>query len=118
MIKLLKIDRTKKTLSEIEEENIKPELFIKEKEMEDFFAENDNLNKIFPSWHFLTKQWPISNNRIQDTIFFNPTTLSFAIIEYKLNDHNRIQQILKYRKRLSEEEKKKLVDEAIWEYYL
>jgi len=49
MIKLLKINRTKKTLSEIEEENIKPELFIKEKEMEDFFAKSDNLNKIFPS---------------------------------------------------------------------
>jgi len=48
MIKLLKIDRAEKTLSEIEEKNIKPELFAKEKEMEDFFAENDNLNKIFP----------------------------------------------------------------------
>jgi len=49
MLKLLKIDRIKKTLSEIEEVNIKPELFTREKEMEDFFAENNNLNKIFPS---------------------------------------------------------------------
>jgi len=56
MIKLLKIDRVKKTLLEVEERNVKPELFAKEKEMEDFFAENDNLNKIFPSYHFLTKQ--------------------------------------------------------------
>ena len=49
MLKLLKVDRVKKTLLEIEEINIKPELFVKEKEMEDFFAENDNLNRIFPS---------------------------------------------------------------------
>ena len=56
MLKLLKIDRIKKTLLEVEEINIKPELFAREKEMEDFFAENDNLNKIFPFWHFLTKQ--------------------------------------------------------------
>jgi hypothetical protein len=49
MIKLLKVNRTKKTLSEIEEKNIKPELFAKEEKMEIFFSENDNLNKIFPS---------------------------------------------------------------------
>ncbi len=49
MLKLLIVNKAKKTLLEIEEINIKPELFAKEKEMEDFFAENDNLNKIFPS---------------------------------------------------------------------
>jgi len=49
MLKLLAINKSKKTLLEIKELNIKPELFVKEKEMEDFFAENDNLNKIFPS---------------------------------------------------------------------
>lgn len=54
----------------MEEVNIKPEIFQKEKEMEDFFAENDNLNKIFPSWHFLTKQWPIGSDRIQGHNYF------------------------------------------------
>jgi hypothetical protein len=49
MVKLLKIDKRNKILSEVSEENIKPELFSREKEMEDFFAENNNLNKIFPS---------------------------------------------------------------------
>jgi len=49
MLKLLAINKTKKTLLEIKEGNIKPELFAKEKELEEFFAENDNLNKIFPS---------------------------------------------------------------------
>ena len=117
MLKLLAINKSKKTLLEIKELNIKPELFVKEKEMEDFFAENDNLNKIFPSWHFLTKQWPIGSDRIQDTIIFNPTTLSFAIVEYKLDDYNRIQQVLKYLEEMSQEEKENLIEEAKFNYY-
>ena len=117
MLKLLKVDRVKKTLLEIEEINIKPELFVKEKEMEDFFAENDNLNRIFPSWHLLTQQWRIGNDKIQDTIIFNPTTLSFAIVEYKLDDYNRIQQVLKYLEEMSQEEKENLIEEAKFNYY-
>lgn len=85
--------------------------------MEDFFAENDNLNKVFPSWHFLTKQWRISSNKIQDTIIFNPTELSFAIIEYKLDDYNRIQQVLKYLEEMDQEEKENLIEEARFNYY-
>lgn len=117
MFKLLKINKKAKTLSEIEKGNIKPELFLKEKEMEDFFAENDNLNKIFPSWHFLTKQYRIGNSKIHDTIIFNPTELSFAIIEYKLDDYNRIQQVLKYLEEMNQDEKENLVEEAAINYY-
>jgi hypothetical protein len=119
MFKLLKLE--KKSLEEsqeIEEVKLKPEIFANEAEMRDFFAEKDNLNKVFPSLFFLVKEYQIRKNSFFDTIAFNPTNKSFVIIEYKLeNESDKLKQILKYLKSLNDSQKSELVDEAINEYY-
>jgi hypothetical protein len=86
--------------------------------MRDFFAENDNLNKIFPSLHFLVKEYQVRKNSFFDTIAFNPNNKSFVIIEYKLeNESDKLNQILKYIKSLNDSQKSELVEEAVNEYY-
>ncbi|CAJ0842966.1 13690_t:CDS:2 [Entrophospora sp. SA101] len=96
----------KKKNQEIEEVDLKPEIFSKEAEMRDFFAENDNLNKIFPSLHFLVKEYQVRKNSFFDTIAFNPNNKSFVIIEYKLeNESDKLNQILKYIKSLNDSQK-------------
>ncbi|CAG8649805.1 17339_t:CDS:2 [Cetraspora pellucida] len=103
---------------EIEEVDLKPEIFANEAEMRDFFAEKDNLNKIFPSLFFLVKEYQIRKNSFFDTIAFNPTNKGFVIIEYKLeNKGDKLKQILKYIKSLNDGQKNELVEEAVNEYY-
>src|SRR5436305_8756677 len=119
MFKLLKL--SKKSLEESQEigkVDLKPEIFANEAEMRDFFAENDNLNKIFPSLHFLVKEYQVRKNSFFDTIAFNPNNKSFVIIEYKLeNESDKLNQILKYIKFLNDSQKSELVEEAVNEYY-
>ncbi|CAJ0634155.1 15235_t:CDS:2 [Entrophospora sp. SA101] len=103
---------------EIERVDLKPEIFANEAEMRDFFAEKDNLNKIFPSLFFLVKEYQIRKNSFFDTIAFNPNNKSFVIIEYKLeNEGDKLKQILKYIKSLNDGQKSELVEEAVNEYY-
>ncbi|RHZ37008.1 hypothetical protein [endosymbiont GvMRE of Glomus versiforme] len=117
MFKLLKAVKSG-NLKEIEKGKLKPNVFDKESEMRDFFAKNDNLNKFFSSFYFLISERKVNSKSIADTIAFNPNDRTFAFFEYKLESETKLKQIINYKENLSNNDKKKLFDWAINEYYL
>lgn len=115
MIKFIK--KAGKKLEDIGKINLK-KIFKNEDEMRDWFAKN--LSNIIPALVFLDIEYLIGR-KIPDTIALNPGNdsekPSFVIIEYKLNDKNKIEQVIGYRGKITDAnkiERKKLMAKA-WE---
>ena len=108
MFKLLRLTEDK-NLKEIEKGKLKANIFDKESEMQDFFAKNDNLNKVFSSYYYLINKRKVNSKSKADTVVFNPDNKSFAFLEYKLEDEIKLKQILNYKEELSNKDKKRLV---------
>ncbi|MCE8164035.1 MAG: hypothetical protein I3273_07630 [Candidatus Moeniiplasma glomeromycotorum] len=103
----------------IGETNLK-KIFKNEDEMRDWFAQN--LSNIIPDLVFIDIEYLIGK-KIPDTIALNPGNASekpsFVIVEYKLNDKNKIEQVIGYRGKIvdaNKYERKKLMARA-WEKY-